>query len=68
MCWAGLAGQEAGLMGLKGKAENLLGLTIVSYPAQTEIQPTRPWRSRGLLVVKEVMAKRELDHELTYCL
>ena len=67
-CWAGLAGHEAGLMGPKGKGEDLLGLSTASYPAQTDITPTRFWRARGLSIVKGVMAKREINHELTYCL
>ena len=32
-CWAGLAGHKAGFMGPKGKAEDLLGLSTVSYPS-----------------------------------
>ena len=68
VCWAGLVGHEAGLVGPKGKAKNFLGVSTVSYPAQMEIMPTRSWRTRGLSIVKGVMAKREINHELTYCL
>ena len=68
-CWAGLAGHKAGLVGPKGKGEDLLGLSNVLYTAQMEITPTRSyWRTCGLSIVKGVMAKREINHELTYCL
>ena len=64
MCWAGLAGHKAVLVGHKGKAENLLAFSAV----QTEGTPTRSWRTRGLSIAKGVMAKREVNHELTCCL
>ena len=67
-CWAGLTGQEAGLVGLEGEAENHLGLTAVSYEARTEDIPARAWRACGPSIAEEAMAKREVNHELTYCL
>ena len=67
-CWAGLTGHKAGLVGHKGNAESLLGLSEVPYPVQTKRVSTRSWRTRGLSIVKGVMEKCELDHELTCCL
>ena len=55
-------------MGLEGEAENHLGLTAVSYEARTEDIPARAWRACGPSIAEEAMAKREVNHELTYCL
>ena len=68
MCWARLTGHEKGLVGLEGKAEGHLGLTAVSYAARTEGVHIRAWRARGPLIAEEAMAKREINHELTYYL
>ena len=51
-------------MGLEGEAENHLRLTAVSYEARTEDIP----RACGPSIAEEAMAKREVNHELTYCL
>ena len=39
--------------------KELLELSAVPYPVQTESTPTRSWRTCGLSIVKGVMAKRE---------
>ena len=67
-CWAGLTGQEAGLVGLEGEAESHLGLAAISYAARTEDIPTRAWRICDPSIAEEAMAKREINPELTYCL
>ena len=53
-------------MGLEGRAESLLGLTTVSYVARTESAPIRTRKAHSLSIAEEAMAKREINHELTY--
>ena len=53
VCWAGLVGNN-------GKAEEPSELSAVPYSVQTESTPASSWMTRGLSVVKGVMAKSEL--------
>ena len=48
------------LAGRDGKAKELLEFSAVPYYVQIESTPARSWRSRGLSIVKEVMAKYKL--------
>ena len=64
MCCTGLAGHNAGLAGHNGKVKELLELSAVPYSVQRESMPTRSWRTRGLSIVKGVIAKCELTMSL----